>query len=152
MDATNRSRMDDENFAPQSPVKNNSNGIKVLLIGRDQQARLYTDEVLRREGFNVRAIAPWEARTVVNDGVGAYSLVVFSNTLNTNDISDIGTQLRRHSPQTKTLLLLGPDVTPASAAQFDEMLEGLAGPVALIHAVRRLAEPAIQDGAAGLSA
>lgn len=152
MDVTNQTCMDNENFARQSPVKDNPDEIKVLLIGRDQQARLYTDEVLRRGGFSVRAIAPWEARTVVNDGVGVYSLVVFSNTLNTNDISDIGTQLRQHSPQTKTLLMLGPDVTQANAALFDDMLEGLAGPVALIRAVRRLAGSPIQNGAAGMSA
>lgn len=150
MHASHKERQ--ENSVGKSPSVEPCAVPQVLLIGRDQNARLYTDEVLRRGGFSVRAIAPWEAKSVVNDGIDQYPLVVFSNTLNTQDISEIAAQMRRRSPRTRMLLMLGPDSAPVNNSLFDDMLEGLEGPVALIRALRRLAEGSMPDGAARISA
>ncbi len=152
MNGSTQNQDHQQNFARKSPGTDHSAMLQILLIGRDQNARLYTDEVLRRGGFSVRAIAPWEAKNVVADGVDKYPLVIFSNTLNTQDISEIGTQLRRSCPGTKLLLMLGPDSAPVNNSLFDAMLEGLEGPVALIRAVRYLAEASMADGAARIPA
>ena len=138
------------NLVRKSPEREHFSMPEVLLIGRDQHARMYTDDVLRRGGFHVRAIAPWEADRVLHDGIDSFSLVIFSNTLYPQDIADIGSRMRRHSPNIKLLLILGPDSTPASASLFDATLEGLDGPTALIRAARQLAESL--GGATGMSA
>ncbi len=121
---------------------------EILFIGCDQTARMYTDDVLRRAGFGVRVVAPSEAKDLVNDDGHSWPLVVFSNTLNPQNISEIGAQLRKRSPRSRLLLMLGPDSIPVASTLFDATLESLEGPVALIRAVRRLAEAAIEDGAA----
>ena len=125
--------------------------IEVLLIGRDPAMRLYTDEVLEKAGFHVRAITPWEAKGMIDDAQ-TYALVVFSNTLNSGDISEIAAPLRQHNPSQKLLLMLGPDSMPTNLSAFDATLEALEGPAALIRMVRRLAESSAADNAAGMSA
>ncbi|MEO6830417.1 MAG: hypothetical protein ABI164_11465 [Acidobacteriaceae bacterium] len=124
---------------------------EVLLIGRDQTARLYTDEVLRRGGFHVRAVAPREAKNLVDDGV-SYAVVVFSNTLDSRDVAEIGTQLRQRIPNAKLLLLLGPDSAAMNLSLFDASIEGLDGPAALIQVARQLAEASFENGSAQMSA
>ncbi len=127
-----------------------SAAVEILLIGRDQIMRLYTDEVLRRAGFVVRSVAPWDAKNIVNDGVQKYPLVVFSHTLYPQDVAEIGTQLRRRCPGSKLLLMLGPDLMPVNFSMFDATIEGLEGPVALVKAVHRLTGFIPMDGSAGV--
>ncbi len=117
-----------------------SASVEILLIGRIPVMPMYTDEVLRQAGFRVRAITPGEAAEVVKESAAAYPLVVFSDTLSANDISELGVQLRRRSPASKMLLMLGPDSTLQNDSIFDATMEGLDGPAALIREVRRLAD------------
>ncbi len=126
--------------------------VEVLLIGRETSMRLYTDEVLKQAGFHVRAITPAEARGMIDDGAAAYSLVVFSNTLDSEDLDDIAMPLRQHNPGQKLLLMLGPDSPSVNFSQFDATLEGLEGPAALVRTVRRLAESAGAGGSASMCA
>ena len=123
----------------QPPGADPTTGVDILLIGRDPAMPMYTDEVLRRAGFRVRAITPGEATEVARPDAPTYPLVVFSDTLYPRDISEIGPQFRRRNPASKLLLMLGPDSAPDNFAIFDAMMEGLEGPAALIREVRRLA-------------
>ncbi len=125
---------------------------EVLLIGPDPSARVYTDEVLKQAGFHVRAITPKEAKGMVDDGAAAYSLVVFSNTLDSRDIVDIAAPLRQHNPGQKLLLMLGPDSPRIAFSDFDATLEGLDGPAALVRLVRRLTESSEANGSANMCA
>jgi PleD family two-component response regulator len=122
-----------------------STPVEILLIGRDPTMRAYTNEFLQSAGFAVRAIAPWEAKCLVIDGDRAYALVVFCHTLYREDVSEIGTQLRRRSPTSKLLLVLGPHFDPATLSIFDATLEGLSGPAALVREVHRLTKSPISD-------
>jgi|GEM_PF-4286992 len=121
---------------------------EILLIQRKETAQLYTDEVLRRAGFWVRAVTPSEAS--VEDG-HAYSLIVFSNTLNARDVAEIGSEFRRRCPRARLLLLLGPNSAGVDASLFDAALEGLEGPTALVRLARLLADDSMH-GAQGMSA
>lgn len=111
---------------------------EVLVIGRDPTMRLYTNEILQSAGFRVHAISPWEAKCLVIDGDRAYSLVVFGHTLHPHDVVEIGMKMRRRSPASKLLLILGPHFDPKTLSIFDATLEGMAGPAALVREVHRL--------------
>ena len=145
------SKVSGNEYSPVS-VRDHSASYEILFIGCDQTVRSYTDDVLRRAGFGVRVVAPGEAMELVNNDGREYPVVVFSNTLNPQDISEIGRQLRKRSPRSKLLLMLGPDPIPLDSTLFDATLESLEGPVALIQTVRCLTEAAILDGAEGISA
>ncbi len=152
MDGHTQLRSVETNSFKKSSGSDHSKPVEVLLIGRDPTMRVYTDEVLRQAGFHVRSITPWEAKGVLNDDVSAYSLVVFTNTLFPADVSEIGSQLRKRSPGSKLLLMLGPDPMPVSPTMFDGTLEGLDGPAALVREARRLTASSPGDGAANSSA
>jgi hypothetical protein len=125
---------------------------KILVVARDQILRVYTDDVLRSAGFPVLSLAPWEARNVLQQGGDAFPLVVFSHTLLPEDISDLGGQVRRVSPETKVLLLRGPEPVSLNPAFYDAAMEGLEGPVALIREVYRLLASSSSEGPVGRSA
>jgi len=110
----------------------------VLFIGRNPVVRVYTDEILKRAGFQVHAITPWEVKSIVNNGLPTYPLVIFGNTMYPQEVIEIGKQLRRCSPASKLLLMLGPDGAPINLSAFDSVLEGLEGPAALVQEARRL--------------
>jgi hypothetical protein len=147
MDAHFQNRPHSERITRKAPGTHSANA-DVLLIQRKETAQLYTDEVLRRAGFWVRAVTPTEAS--FEDGQ-KYALVVFSNTLSACDASEIGTEFRRRSPRTRLLLLLGPDSHGVNQGLFDTVLEGLEGPAALVRVARCLADSSLDD-AQGISA
>lgn len=122
----------------KSPEPCLSMGSDVLIIARDPIAHVYSDEVLKRAGFLVQSMTPWEAKNMFSQNLPAYSLVIFSSTIYPRETVEIGKQLRRRSPASKLLLILGPDAVPGNLSIFDSVIEGLDGPAALIREARRL--------------
>lgn len=120
---------------------------EVLLIGRDPSVRVYVDEVLARAGFQVHGMTPWDAGNMVNHDFPSFPLVIFNNTVHLREATQIARQLRRQSPASRLLLILGPDVTRGNLSRFDSVVDGLAGPATLVSEARRLASSATRNGA-----
>jgi len=70
-----------------------------------------------------------------------YEVVIFSHTLEMQDIESLGQIIQKRKASTKVLLVLGPDSEsmPLDYSYFDATIAGLDGPAAFIQAVRRLA-------------
>jgi len=137
----------DRNGAGIPPKKCKPPFPEVLLIGRDPSVRLYTDEVLVRAGFQVHGMTPWDAGNMVNHDFPSFPLVIFNKTVHLREATQIARQLRRQSPASRLLLILGPDVTRGNLSTFDSVVDGLAGPATLVSEARRLASPAPRNGA-----
>ena len=120
-----------------SRLSRDSRSFSILLIGRDPSLQGSRADVLKHSGFDVQMASPKEALGQIAGGHN-YPLVVFSHTLDPEEILELGKKIRQQNCSSKLLLILGPDSTPLDFSFFDGTLEGLDGPAALVREVRRL--------------
>ncbi|MGC1871081.1 MAG: hypothetical protein WA700_09000 [Acidobacteriaceae bacterium] len=87
---------------------------------------------------NREIAVPREVEEVVDNGIASYAVVVISDSLAPEDVRQVDRRVRQSSPQTKVLLIEGPDSQYVDPSLYDTSLDSWSGPIALISAVHRL--------------
>ena len=109
----------------------------ILMIGRDPTLLSYKAAVLATANFRVQSVSPTQAQAALEDCAN-YRLVIFSHTLEANEVFEMQHAIRARKPDAKLLLLLGPGDTPLDCNMFDATFRGLDGPAAFIRTVGEL--------------
>jgi len=109
----------------------------ILMIGRDPSLMSYKTAVLATANLAVDTALPTQAQTILQNGAG-YEVVIFSHTLEADEVLQMERTLRARRPDTKLLLIVGPGSGPVAYELFDATMQGLDGPAALISKVRGL--------------
>jgi hypothetical protein len=111
---------------------------RILLIRPDISSSVYRDAFLKQCGFLVEIAIPSEVQEIVNSGIASYSAVVISGNLAPEDVLEVTGCIRQSSPQTKIVLIEGPDLPCFDPSFYDALVGSWSGPIALVDAVHRL--------------
>ena len=111
---------------------------RVLLIRPEISPRIYRDAYLKHHGLHVEIAIPSEVPEIVNSGIASYRAVVISDSMASGDVREVAECIRQSSPQTKIVLIEGPDLSHLDPSFYDALVRSWSGPIALVNAVHRL--------------
>lgn len=108
----------------------------ILSVGQNTSILAFRESALRTAGCLVRSATPVEAQELL--GLHSFQIGIFCHTLSHEQAVRLACAAHQHSPATKLLLLVNERARGFEGMLFDDSVEAIAGPEALLVRLKRL--------------